>query len=75
MYFGISQLRKIWLDKCLKRRVSQNPETDNMGNGLKHIHNLNRSIFTRFIKHVEGSYVGKSLILEYRKSKDCSLTH
>ena len=36
MYFGKSRLRKIWSDKGLKSRVLEEPQTDNMANGLKH---------------------------------------
>ena len=42
MYFPKHRLRKIWLDKCLKSRVSQDPKKENMANGLRHCFNLNR---------------------------------
>ena len=61
MYSRKSRLQKISLDKCLKCRVSEDPWTDKMENGLKHFWNLNRSTLTIFIKHFEGRYVGKSL--------------
>ena len=61
MYFGKSRLRKIWLDKYLKSRFSEDSYKNNMGNGLKHCCNLNGSTFSVFIKHFEGMYVGKSL--------------
>ena len=61
MYFGKSRLRKIWLDKCLKSCVSEDPETENMANRSKQFSNLNGSTFTKFINHCEGSYIGKSL--------------
>ena len=61
MYFGKSRLRKIWLDKCLKSRVSEDPERDNLANGLKHCCNMNGSTFAIFIKHFEGRYVAKTL--------------
>ena len=60
MYFEKSRLLKIWLDKCLKTRVSDDPYTDNMANGLKHCCNLNGSTFAIFIKHFVGRWVGKS---------------
>ena len=46
MYFWISRLRKMWLDKGLKTTVSEGPSRSNMGNGLKHSSKLNGSIFT-----------------------------
>ena len=52
---------KIWLDKCLKRRVSEDPYTDNMANVSKHCCNLNHSPFTIFINHCEASCIGRSL--------------
>ena len=61
MYFGKSRLRKICLDKCLKSRVSEDPQTENTANVSKHGWNLNGSNFTIFIKPFEGSWVGKSL--------------
>ena len=59
MYFEKSRLRKIWLDKCLKNRVLEDPYTDNAENGLKHCCNLNGCAFSIFIKHFVGSCVGK----------------
>ena len=61
MYFPKYRLRKTWLDKCLKSRVSQDPKKDNMANVWKHCCDLNGSTFTIFIKDFEGNYVGKSL--------------
>ena len=61
MSFGKYRLRKRRLDKCLKSRVSEDPQTDNMANGLKHCCNLNGSIFAIFIKHFVGTWVGKNL--------------
>ena len=40
MYFRKYRLRKIWLDKFLKSRVSEDPETDNKENGSRHCSNL-----------------------------------
>ena len=45
MYSGKSRLRKIWLDKGLKSRVSEDNKTNNTANGLKHCCNLNGSTF------------------------------
>ena len=35
MYFSTYGLRKTWLDKCVKRTVSEDPSTTNMVNLLK----------------------------------------
>ena len=35
MYFLTSRLGKMWLDKCLESRVSEDPLTSNMVNGPK----------------------------------------
>ena len=35
MYFGTEELRKTWLDKCLKSPVSEDPSTSNMVNRTK----------------------------------------
>ena len=61
MYLWKYRLRKIWLDKCLKSRVSEDPYKDNKENGSKHCWNLNSSIITIFINRCEGSSIGKSL--------------
>ena len=61
MYFGKPRLREIWLDKCLKSRVSEDSYTSNMANGYKLCCNLNGSTFEIFIKHFQGSCIGKSL--------------
>ena len=55
------RLRKTWLDKCLKNRVSEDRYTDNMGNGSKQCCNLNDRTFTIFINHCECSCIEKSL--------------
>ena len=60
MYFRKCRLRKTGLDKCLKSRVSEDPETENMLNGLNHCCNLNGITFTIIIKHFEGGCVAKS---------------
>ena len=39
MYLPKYRLRKTWLDKCLKRRVSEDPWTENMENWSKQFSN------------------------------------
>ena len=41
MYFRKCQIRKTWLDKCLKSLVSEDSSNGNMVNGPKHSCNLN----------------------------------
>ena len=36
MYFGNNELRKTWLDNCLKSLFSEDPSTTNMENGSNH---------------------------------------
>ena len=50
-------VRKIWLDKCLKSRVSEDPWTDNRTNGSTRCCDLNVSTFTLFINHSEGNCI------------------
>ena len=54
---------KIWLDKYLKSRASEDPERDNKENESQNFSNLNDSTFTIFINHCEGSCIRKSLLL------------
>ena len=61
MYLQNCRLRKTFLDKCLKSRFPEYPGINNMANGSKHCCNLNDSIFTTFINHLESNCVGKSL--------------
>ena len=68
-------MRKIWLDKCLKSPVSEDPSTRNMVNELKHCWNLNGSTFTIIFDHCEGNSVRKSLSKLYAKSQYNLLTH
>ena len=56
-YFWTQELRKTWLDKCLKSVDSENPSTSNMVNALEHIWNLFDSDFTIFIDHCEGNSI------------------
>ena len=67
MYFRKSRLQKTWLDKCLKRRVSEDSETKNMPNGSKCFCNLNASTLTIVINHCEGSCIGKKSLLVTQK--------
>ena len=68
MYFRKYWLPKIWLDKCLKSRVSEDSETKNMANGSKCFCNLNGSALTIVINNCEGSGIGKSLFQSYKNS-------
>ena len=52
---------KIWLHKCLKSRVSEDPQTDSAPNLSKQCYILNGSTFITFINHCESSCIGKSL--------------
>ena len=60
MFFRKNRLRKTWLDKCLKRRVSEDPSIDNMANKSKQFCNLNGSTFTIIINHCGCNYIGKN---------------
>ena len=60
MYFGKYRLRKTWLYKCLKSRVSRDASIHNMANGSKYCCNLDVSTFIIFINHFAANYVGKS---------------
>ena len=53
MYFPKYWLRKTWLDKCLKSRLSDDLWTENMENWSKQCSNLNDSTFTKFINTVK----------------------
>ena len=75
IYFWTDLLRKMWLDKCLKSSISEDPSTRNMANGPKHCWSLNSSTFVIFIDHCERNSVVKSLSSWYEKYKDCFLTH
>ena len=61
MYFRDLGLRKMLQHKCVKGRVSEDPSTDNITNGLKHCCNLNNSNFTIFNNHCERNCIGKSV--------------
>ena len=75
MYFRTYWLRKTWLDKCLKSRVSEDPSRSNMVSGPKHCWNLNDSAFTIFIDPCESNSGWKSLPDSYAKYYECLLTH
>ena len=51
---------KVWLDKCLKSPVSEDPWTKDVVNGPKHCWNLHNFIFIIFIDHCKGNWVGES---------------
>ena len=61
MYFASYGLRKPWLDKCLKKPVSEDLLKSNMVVGAKHCWNVNHRTFGMFIDQWEGNWVGKSL--------------
>ena len=67
MYLQKYRLREKCLDRCLKSRVSEDPQTDNKANGSKHCCNLNSSTFTLFINHCEFNCIGNSLFLVIHK--------
>ena len=52
--------KKTWLDQCLTSRISEEPLTENMANGLKHCCNLSGSTCTIFIHDCGGNYFAKS---------------
>ena len=67
MDYGKSRHRKKWLDKCLKSRVSQDPQTNNMGKGSKNFCNLNGSTFEIFINDFERQLHWKKSLLVIHK--------
>ena len=60
MYFRNYELRKAWLDNCLKSPLSQDPSTGNMVNRTKHCWNLSDKNFTIFFDNCESNWVWKS---------------
>ena len=54
-------LRNTWLEKCLKKSVSEYRSIVNILNTPKHCWNLHDSTFIRFFYHSEGNGVRKSL--------------
>ena len=61
MYFRNYAFRKTLLDKCLKSRVSEDPSTYYMENGIKKCRYLNDTDFTIFINNSESNRVQKRL--------------
>ena len=59
MYFGKFRFRKIWLDKGLKGRVSEDPQTENMETWSKQCSNLNDRSFIKFINPVNVAALEK----------------
>ena len=55
MYFWTYRLPKMFLDKCLKTSVSEDPSTSDIINGLKHCWRLSDSTFTIFIDGCEAN--------------------
>ena len=53
MYFPKYRPRNTWLDKCLKRCVSEDPWTENMENWSKQCSNLNDRTFTKSVNTVK----------------------
>ena len=68
MHFWTYGLRKLWLGKCLKSPVSEDPSTSNIGHGPKHSSNLNESTFTIFIDPCQDNSGWKSLSEWYAES-------
>ena len=61
MYFRTYQVRKTWLDKCLKSPLSEDPSTSTMVNGSNHSTKLSESAFTIFIDPYQSTSDLKSL--------------
>ena len=68
MYFWSHWLRKMWLDKYLKRSFSEDHLRSNMVNVLKHCSKLNGSTFTILIHPCERNSSLKSFSEWYAKS-------
>ena len=62
-YFRNYPLRKTWLDKCLKYRVSEDPSKNNIVKEPKHCWNLNDSTFTIFLDQSERNWLTKRSLL------------
>ena len=60
MYSRKHWLRKTYLDKCLKSRISEDPSTNNLENGSKHCCNMSDSSFIMLINRDKGNSLGKS---------------
>ena len=69
MYFGTYEPQKMWLVKCLKSPVWDDPSTGNMVNGPKHWFNLNSISFTIFTDTFEGNSVLKVTLNDMQSLK------
>ena len=75
MYWRNYVFWKVWLDKCLRRPVSEDSATSNMLNDPKYCWNLYESNFIKFTDQCKRNWAGNSLSKLYEKSYDCLLTH
>ena len=75
MYLWTYGLGKTWLDKCLKRPISDDRSTSKMVNASKYCWNLNDSTFTIFIDPREDKSGWKSHSEWYPNPQDCLLIH
>ena len=73
--FGKLSSREKWLDKCIKRPVSEDPSTSDMVKVPKHCWNLHHITLIRLIGQCPVNWVGKSFSYWHVKSWDCLLTH
>ena len=55
---------KTWLDKCLKRTVSEDPSTSSMVKVPNHFWNLRHSNFIILIDHCQVNWVGKISVID-----------
>ena len=69
MYFRNYGRQKMWLDKCLKSPISDDPLTGNMVNRPRFWFSLNASSFTIFVDHCGGNWVGKSCFSDMQSLK------
>ena len=69
MYFRNYQLRKTWLDQCLKSSLSRDPSTENMANGSKHCCNLNDNTLIIFSNYCECSALEKVTVSNTQNRK------
>ena len=75
MYFQNYRLRKLWLGKCLKSPVSEDPSKNSMVIESEIYRNLYHSTFSLFIDQCEGNWGGKGFSSKCAKSSNCFLTH
>ena len=69
MYFRIDELRKTWLETCLRSSLWEDPSKSNMGNNQKYCSNLNESTFIIFVDPCEENSGWKNLSALYAKSE------